>query len=55
MSCGYGNRFFNQTLNFETCEHAECTSSTNSLHHLCQVKDKGDDNVDGEINKCYKQ
>ena len=55
MSCSYRNRCLNQALNFETFEHAECSRSTNSLHHLCQIKYEGDNAVYGGKHKHREQ
>ena len=55
MACSYGKRYFYQTLNVETCEHAECASSTNSLYHLFHIKYEEDNNVDGEMHECCKK
>ena len=40
---------------FETCQHAECISSTNSLHRLCQTKHEEHNDADGEMNKYCKE
>ena len=55
MQCRCGNYSFCQTLTLETCEYEECKSSTNSLHHLFQIKDEGDYNVDEEMRECCEQ
>ena len=55
MSCSYGNYCFYQTLKFETCEHEEFASSTNSLHHPFQIKYEEENNTDEEIHKCCKE
>ena len=55
MTCGCGNCCFDQTLKFETCEYVERASSTNSLHHIFQIKHEGDNNVDGEMHNNFKK
>ena len=48
MSFRHGNCCFHQKLNAESCQHAELTSSINSLHHLfCPIKFEEDNNADG--------
>ena len=53
MSCSYGNRYFCQAQNFETCQNEECTVSKNSLHHLCQIKYEEDNEIDRETHECF--
>ena len=55
MSCSCVNRYFYQTLNFETCQRAEHASSTDSLLRMCQIKYKENNNMDGETHEHCKE
>ena len=42
-------------LKFKTREHTDCTSSTDSLCLLCQIKYEKENNIDGKMDKYCKQ
>ena len=45
MSCSYRDYYFYEAMNSDTFQYTEYTSSTNSVHHLCQTQHEVDNRV----------